>query len=327
VGTVPAPDSAGVARDARISITFSEKMQRVDFQRYMSFSPDVVVRAANWKGLSVIIVPHDSLHPDTTYLVSVKSGFRDGHGVPNDAGFEWAFATSAAIDSGQVRGRVLFRREPSADAVLRLFVLPRDTIFSLGTARADREVRTDEQGHYTIGYLPTKGTEFALWAFQDENDNNSFELDSEVGLTKADTIRLTATVSTLTRDFAIVDPREPSILTGNVRNETGIDTVLMVVGLYALNDTVSVPKPAYYTRCDTAGTFTLRNVLTGTYTLSAFVDFEADSICGTYWCDADSSRRCREPCAQYPDTLYIDPGADIKLKRFPLPAWSSPDED
>jgi hypothetical protein len=42
------------------------------------------------------------------------------------------------------------------------------------------------------------------------------------------------------------------------------------------------------------------------------MDFRPDSVCGTYACRDDSTRTCIEPCAQYPDTLKINPGARVE---------------
>jgi hypothetical protein len=113
----------------------------------------------------------------------------------------------------------------------------------------------------------------------------------------------------------IVDPNEPGEVSGVVANLTSLDTVAVSVGLFAANDTI---PPAYYTRCDTLGSYSFSNVLAGAYALKAFVDLLPDSLCGVYPCPQDSSMDCMEPCTQYPDSLRIEPGMKVKLEDLVL---------
>ena len=83
----------------------------------------------------------------------------------------------------------------------------------------------------------------------------------------------------------------------------------MSVGLFA--DTAETA--VYLTRCDTTGAFKFGNVLMGTYLLRAFIDVAADSACGYFPCLDDPSRQCAEPCAVYPDSLSVVPGAEVVL--------------
>jgi hypothetical protein len=127
----------------------------------------------------------------------------------------------------------------------------------------------------------------------------------------------------------IVDPKEPAEITGKIINSTGIDTFPVTVTMHEESDTM---PPTYITASDPDGNFRFGQVLQGRYTLQAFIDFGADSLCGSYPCPEDSKRQCLEFCGQYPDTLAIAPGQEIKLEtplvlESPRPPKERPDAD
>ena len=312
----PARDSAGVSPDAELMITFSENMTRMRLEGLVSMSPEVEFEKPRWKGRTLILKPTEPLHEDTTYVVTIKPGFKDNHGVTNHEGFSFAFATSAHIDSGTIAGQVFFRREASNAAVVRCFALPVDTGFVPGAARPDREAAGDETGFYEIQYLPTDGARFLLWAFHDKNGNKAFERDSEAGMMYPDTLELRSNLTSLPgRDIYIIDPTEPATLSGRVINLTGVDTMLVSVGLYVESDTI---PPVYYTVCDSLGDFTFERVTGGAYLLKAFLDFRGDSLCGDYPCPADTTTMCVEPCVTLPDSVRLAPGEEITLEALEL---------
>lgn len=323
VATFPAPDSAGVAPDSEIRFAFSEKMTRTRLERSVTFSPPVKIRSARWQGNTIHLLPEEPLHGDTTYIVQLKGGYSDFHRVRNDADYEFAFATSAHIDSGTIGGRVLFRRKPSEKAVVRLFALPRDSAFSPSAARPDRETMTGGDGTYELRYLPSAGESFAVWAFQDVNGNGSFDRDNDVGQDLSDTLLLDAErYAIASHDLFIVDPKEPAEISGVVKNETGIDTAFVSVAAHAVGD--SIP-PTAYTICAQDGSFRMP-LLKGTYVLYAFHDVQLDSLCGTYPCGEDSLETCVEPCVVLPESLIVAPGAKIQLPEIVLGAVQSTED-
>ena len=312
----PSPDSTGVSPDLELAFTFSEGMSKLRLEQLIWVSPEVEFGKPRWRGQTLILKPLAPLHPDTTFIVTVKPGFRDAHGVTNKDGVTFAFATSSHIDSGFIDGQVFFKREASKSALVRCFVLPQDSGFVPSAARPDREVRADKSGMYKIEYLPTTGRRFILWAFHDKNGNNAFERDSEAGMMYPDTVVLSANVPALTgRDFYIIDPNEPAVLSGQIVNETGVDSIPISVGLYAQSDTM---PPVYYTHCESLGAFGFSRVKGGVYLLRAFLDFRADSLCGDYPCPGDSTARCVEPCVTPADSVRLEPGAEMKLEPLEL---------
>ena len=128
--------------------------------------------------------------------------------------------------------------------------------------------------------------------------------------------------------IAIVDPDEPAVVSGRIRNESGIDTSRVSVALFVTPDTTTGAPPApptYYTVCDSSGNYELSTVHAGTYRLWAFVDVLADSLCGQYPCGPDSSLSCAEPCVLHPDSVVVQPG-DVR-KMNPIELSAAPGKD
>ncbi len=316
LATFPAAGSSGVDPGSEIGFSFSEGMKRSRLERLVQLSPQIEIGTVRWKGNTIFIRPAEPLHPDTTYLVTLGPGFRDEHNVADKNGHQFAFATSAAIDSGAIAGRVYFRREPTKNGLVRCFVLPVDSGFRAEGARPDRESTTDKEGYYRVEYLATEGQSYILWAFEDANANATFAPGSEAGLTELDTVILTpGTPFVDGRDLYIVDPNEPAKLAGVVFNRSGLDTFAVSV---ALHTDSTGGAPSYLVACDTAGVYEFANVRAGKYLLYAIVDIVADSVCGWYPCFDDSAWSCEEPCAQYPDTLFVEPGGESLLDTLTL---------
>jgi hypothetical protein len=313
--TTPNADSAGVAPSSEIRIVFDEKMTRTRLERLVKFSPEVEFGKVSWDGGTLVIRPV-ALHADTTYVVEIAPGFADAHGVRATEPFRFAFATSAAIDTGIVGGRVYFRRKPSEQAVARIFVLPRDSGFVPEAGRPDRQVMVSPDGTYAFGHLPTNASHVVVWAFEDANSNGAFDAASEVGATFPDTLALHPQLARQQgKDIYIVDPNEPAEIEGKIVNHTGNDSFVITVTLTELADTM---PPTFLTRCNSEGSYVLRP-LVGRYLLQAFMDFDNDSLCGSYPCPGDSNSSCLEPCSLYPDTIEVEPGDKARLDNLDLP--------
>lgn len=312
VGSRPGDGSAGVPVNASISLDFSEKIGPGRIDRFVELFPPASIAKTRWKENTLLVEFEKPLHPDTTYLVRVKPGFVDSHNVKSEKPYEFAFATSAELDTGSIGGRVYFRRKPTGKAVVRLFRVPTDSSFAPESARPDREVTTAEDGSYALDYLPARGDKFILWAFEDDDVNSAFSPETEVGASLRDTLALASDRPSLEgRDIYIVDPKEPAKITGRAINATLFDSIPVTVTLEEMLD--SVPR-RYYIRANPQGQYSFDNVLKGTFLLHAFIDLKKDSVCGSYPCLEDSTAPCIEPCAAYPDSLVVGPGDERRLK-------------
>lgn len=323
VETAPGQGASGVPADSRISIVFSERMNRTRFERNIELSPRAEISKVRWDK-NTAIIEFESLHPDTTYVLRIKPGYADAHNVRSEGSFEFAFATSAEIDTGSIAGKVYFRRAPSDKAVVKCFVLPTDTAFAPEAARPDRQARTGSEGAFEFRYLPARGRTFLLWAYQDANNNNIFDRDNEVGAAQVDTVTLTGgTPRVDSREIYIVDPKEPASITGLVVNATPYDTLRVSVALHEAGD--SLP-PTHFVVADAKGVYAFKNVLKGVYALHAFIDLRRDSLCGFFPCPDDSAAACREYCVSYAESIYVSPGDEIRLKDIRLEAARKEEE-
>jgi hypothetical protein len=316
VGTFPVADSAGVDPGSEIGIVFSEKMSRSRVERMLSTSPEIEIGKVRWDGNTMFVQPAEPLHPDTTYLVTMEPGYRDFHKVTSKKEFLFAFATAAAIDSASISGRVYFRREPTRNGVVYCFVLPVDSGFTPESARPDREALTDDEGNYEIRYLSNSDVSYLVWAFEDKNNNRTFAPGDEAGLALEDTITLTpSTPFASGMDIWIVDPDEPASIAGVIADASAMDSFLVSVALFA--DSLG-GRAAYLVSCDSTGGYAMNDVRGGTYLLQAFVDVVTDSVCGEFPCLDDTTMICSEPCALYPDTLFVEPGTEVVLDTLRL---------
>lgn len=320
--TVPARDSSGVDTGSPIAITFSDDMTRARVERSVTVNPPITFDRVRWEGRTLVIIPEGDLQRDTTYVVRVKPGYRDNHGVPSKASYEFAFATGAVLDTARIEGTVFFKREPSGRAVVRCFRLPQRDDFDAAVARPDRETMTAVDGTYRLLYLPDNDARFLLFAFIDVNGNGLPDAAGEPAMVHPDTVLLTAAVPVVQAvDFAVIDPNEPAVVSGTVGNETGIDSVKASVLIVAVADSTRAP---WYGLCDDSGAYEFRRVPAGDYIVRAFLDLRADSTCGTWECPDSTLAPCPEPCVETPDTLRVEPGAAVTVPRLVLRRKESP---
>lgn len=309
--TSPRADSAGVDPQSPIAITFGENMTRKGVERLVSVSPPIEIDKVRWDDRTLIIEPMGGLRRDTTYVVRLKPGYRDSHGVTGTSSREFAFATGAVLDTARIAGTVLFKREPSGKSFVRAFRVPREADFTPEAARPDREAPTARDGTFALRYLPSNDARFVVMAFVDQNGNGTFEIANEPYKVLADTIALTAQVQEFSGvRIDIIDPNEPGTVKGGVVNETGIDSVLATIALYTMRDSTYAQ---YLTRADTTGAYEFAKVKPGSYRLWTFLDIRADSLRGDYPC---STATCVEPWAMVPDSLTIAPNATVNVPKL-----------
>ena len=314
VATMPASDSTGVDPSSPIAITFGEHMQRARVERLVSVQPPITIDRVHWEGQTLVIEPAGGLQRDTTYVVRLKPGYRDRHGVAGVNAREFAFATGASLDTAVISGQVLFKREPSGKSIVRAFRVPRDTTFKPEAARPDRETLTQRDGTFRLRYLPANDARFVLLAFVDNNNNGTFEVATDPWAVLPDTVLLTTAVPKRENvRIDVIDLNEPGSVEGEVANETGIDTLRTSVGLYGMSDST---RAAFFTVADTSGTYSFSKVKPGSYRLWAFLDIGADSLPGSYPCELPEG--CREPSLVLVDTLLVSPGASVKVPRMIL---------
>ncbi len=108
VSVVPAPDSAGVAADTEIRLTFSEKVDGDTFKERIRLYPAVAFDDIDVKGEMLRVRFAETL-PETTMTLLLSGGYADLHGVRNKESFISHFSTADEIQKGSINGKVLFK--------------------------------------------------------------------------------------------------------------------------------------------------------------------------------------------------------------------------
>jgi 6-phosphogluconolactonase (cycloisomerase 2 family) len=118
IAVSPADGSVGVARDAAVTVTFSEEMDKAPTQDVFSLTPTAapaaeVIGAFSWNGTAMSFQPLVPLAPGTNYTATVTTGAKDAAGNALPAEKVWSFTTlsfttaspaATVIQAGTLRG-------------------------------------------------------------------------------------------------------------------------------------------------------------------------------------------------------------------------------
>lgn len=296
------PDSgtASVARDARVSITFSEGMEPRGTGESVEFSPPMTIRQRRWSGRTLTLVLAESLRADRAYTLFVGGNARDRHGNNLVESRTVVFTTAPVFPAGRLEGVVEAVGFQAPGTLLWCY---RDGRQPDSTARDfDALGVADRTGAFRIAGLET-GTPWRVWAFADLNHNRSFEPGTDL-LEAADSI------VTLTAErpeakglrLKLVNARAPGrfigVVTDTVSDQSG-SLRLIVTPVADTTRRVLYEVPA-------SGSFDLRWD-PGLYRVRAFRDRDRDRA----W------KRDAEP-ASLEVEVRITPGGELKGATFVL---------
>lgn len=215
------PDSgaAGVPRDARLSLTFSEGMEPRSTGDAVALAPRIEIERRRWKGNTLTLDLADTLDRDRTYTLFVGTGARDRHGNPMGRGATITFSTADSFPPGLIEGRIEARGMSEAGVYLWGYVAPSAPD---STARDfDALAITDGDGRFRLSGLRVPA-DWRLWAFADLNSNRSFEPNSDV-LVAVDTVFALTAEAPRARGvaFPVVNPRAEAKVAGAVVDTLG----------------------------------------------------------------------------------------------------------
>jgi hypothetical protein len=219
VASTPDSGAAGVARDVRPSLTFSEGMEPRSTGDAVAFAPRVEIEQRRWKGSTLTLTLADTLERDRTYTLFVGTGARDRHGNSLSGGASLTFSTADTFPPGTIEGQVEARGLSPAGIYLWGYQTPGEPD---STARDfDALAFTDGEGRFRLIGLRVPAA-WRLWAFADLNQNRSFEPLTDV-LVPIDT------VLALTREtpeaaglaLLVVNPRAEAKVAGTVVDTLG----------------------------------------------------------------------------------------------------------
>jgi len=179
ISTYPPADSIGVGKDNKISITFSEDVNKTTIDGAIFISPrfegDIKYK---WKGKTLNINLPDSFADSTTYIVNVGATVADLRSNKMDNSYILAFSTGDKIDQGYLSGTVYQDDKPYPDASIGLFKLsPTDSLNQFDSTYPPYLTQSGKSGEYTFEYIPDG--EFFILAFNDKNKGQLFSYPIE----------------------------------------------------------------------------------------------------------------------------------------------------
>jgi hypothetical protein len=239
IGSSPDSGAAGVARDAQISLTFSEGMEPRGTGDAISIAPRVEIRQRRWSGRTVTIVPGESLQKNQTYTVFLGNGARDRHGNALAGRATIVFTTADTLPRGTLDGRVIARGFAPLGTYVWCYDAATDRVPDSTARDFDAIGIADLEGRFRIVGLPVPGR-YRLWVFADFNGNRSFEPATDV-LAPADTVFALTGDHPGASGFAVtvVDPRAPGHVKGAVLDSLGITGGALAVVAVAAADSLN----------------------------------------------------------------------------------------
>lgn len=297
------PDSgaAGVARDTRLSLTFSEAMEPRSTGDAVDVLPPVEIRQRRWSGRTLTLVLAETLRTDQTYRLVVGGTARDRHGnALKSGGRAIVFTTAATFPRGAIAGRIegvgfsvpgtslwCYRDGRSPDSTARDFE-------AIGVADAD--------GRYLVSGLHVPGR-WRVWAFADLNGNRSFEPDKDL-LAGGDTVFVLTDDAPVAADFVqrMVNPKAPARVLSSFVDTLGVTDGR--VRLFAISEKDSTKRVLY--ELPETGGFDLQ-FEPGPYTMRVFRDVDRNRI----W------KRDSEPASEAV-RVTLTPGQVLEVPPFVL---------
>jgi hypothetical protein len=307
VAALPDSGAGHVARDTRLTLTFSEGMDPRPTGDAVSIAPRVDIRERKWSGRRLTIVFAETLQAGQTYTVFLGSGARDSHGNPLIGRTTVVFSTGDSLPAGLLEGQVVAKGFTAGGTYLWCYDAAAGRSPDSTARDFDAVGLADRDGYFRVVGLPVPGR-YRLWVFADLNNNRSFEPGSDI-LTPVDTVFTLAKDTPVASGFVVtvVNPRSPGKVRGLVLDSLHIERgVLAVMATSAADSTRRVMGTV-----DREGKFEI-SLTAGTWTVRA-------------WRDLDRNRewqRDSEPASQ-PYRAEVQAAADIvdvTLTLVPAPA-------
>nr|MBN2277954.1 Ig-like domain-containing protein [candidate division Zixibacteria bacterium] len=177
--TCPSGNTIGVIPDNKISIQFSEGIEKKTVAGAIFISPrfDGPLEY-KWKKNDLIITLPDSFAPDITYVINVGAEITDLRKNKMDNSHIFAFSTGEQISSGNISGRIFQGGNPVSGMTVGLYqAFESPDSIRFDSTYAPYLTISGKTGEYKLDYLPD-GQYFVL-AFDDKNRNQLFDFGKE----------------------------------------------------------------------------------------------------------------------------------------------------
>lgn len=186
LANTPVNDSVRVGRSTRITLQFSETMNRESVERAVFISPPPSVEPEwSWhKNILTIQLP-DSLPENRTCVVTIGTEAVDIHANPLARAYTFAFSTGDSIDKGKISGQVVTEVKAAVAVLAYRLNGSTDPDSEVYQRKADYVTQTDARGLYDLPYLAAGRYRLYGLLDQDEDDRYTKGIDL-IGLTHAD---------------------------------------------------------------------------------------------------------------------------------------------
>ncbi|UCD94630.1 MAG: Ig-like domain-containing protein [Candidatus Zixiibacteriota bacterium] len=177
--TLPEKNAMSVAGDNRISIQFSEKIDKKSVEGAIFISPRFSGELRfKWKKNTLTVVLPDSFADSTTYVINIGSELMDLRRNKMDSSHIFAFSTGADISKGRLTGSVIRDGKPVSGATVALYDFPvPESIGVFDSVYPPYMTQSGKSGDYSLEFLPDGG--YLTLAFVDKNKNQRFDYPRE----------------------------------------------------------------------------------------------------------------------------------------------------
>jgi uncharacterized protein (DUF2141 family) len=180
---MPEKGAIGIPRDNKVSILFSERVDRRTIETAVFVSPRPEGKLKyDWDGNKLDIILPDSFALNATYIVSVGAAVADLRNNKMEQSFQLAFSTGQTINQGKLEGAVFQNNKPAPNITIGLYdsaLIGKETF--LDSVYPAYFTQSDKDGKYILDYL--SDGDYFLYAFNDKNKNQLFDYpDEDFGL-------------------------------------------------------------------------------------------------------------------------------------------------
>ncbi|MFC1564444.1 Ig-like domain-containing protein [candidate division KSB1 bacterium] len=207
----PGNGNLNIPLDTEISITFSEKMDKVSVEKafFISPQPDSYPEF-RWKGSRLTIKYNEELITERTYVINIGAGAIDLHRIPMKESYSWAFSTGSSIDKGFVTGKI-YTFEEKVKGLIWAFLMDGEQKPDPFRRKGDYITQTDEEGNFRLSFL-SEG-KYRIFALNDKNEDLNYSIfTDQIGIASADIdVTENDTVSGLKFQTSLIDTLPPAI--------------------------------------------------------------------------------------------------------------------
>ena len=162
---------------ARFVFSFDEYVTIKDAKGIVLSPPTSKPPKAKIKGKSVVVTIEDTLRANTTYTLDFTAAVADNNEGNMFPGYTYVFSTGDDIDEMMICGEIrdCNTLQPVKGATVMLYKDLSDS--SVFKGPGDAVAKTDDWGFFSIRNIPD--TLYHLYAFTDENSNNTYDPGTE----------------------------------------------------------------------------------------------------------------------------------------------------